>query len=83
MSMENNSKAKRKIYIDFIRIIAIYMVLFHHTDTNGYLLYTVSRESIWYWAYLFNAVFINIAVPLFLMSTGALLINKEEPIKKF
>lgn len=72
----------RKTHIDFLRIIAIFMVLFNHTGTNGFVLYTIARESLFYPLYLFNAIFIKIAVPLFFMITGALLLNREEPIKK-
>ena len=69
---------KRKIHIDFIRIIAIYMVLFNHTGTNGFLLFTTHRNSPFYPLYLLNAVFIKAAVPLFFMITGALLLKKQE-----
>lgn len=72
----------KKVHIDFLRIIAIYMVLFNHTGTNGFVFYTVARESSFYPFYLFNAIFIKIAVPLFFMITGALLLNREESIKE-
>lgn len=72
----------KKVHIDFLRIIAIYMVLFNHTGTNGFVLYTIARESPFYPFYLFNAIFIKIAVPLFFMITGALLLNREESIKE-
>lgn len=72
----------RKTHIDFLRIVAIFMVLFNHTGTNGFVLYTIARESPFYPFYLFNAIFIKIAVPLFFMITGALLLNREEPIKR-
>lgn len=72
----------RKVYIDFLRIIAIYMVLFNHTETNGFMLFTEARESALYWFYLFNSIFIKVAVPLFYMVSGALLLNRDEPIRK-
>lgn len=71
-----------KSHIDFLRIAAIYMVLFNHTGTNGYVLYTITQESVLYPFYLFNAIFIKIAVPLFFMITGALLLVREESIEK-
>lgn len=78
-----NSKkiAERKVYIDFLKIIAIYMVLFNHTGINGFVLFTVARTSKLYPLYLFNSIFIKIAVPLFLMTSGALLLNKKETYK--
>lgn len=74
-----DSKTKnRKVYIDFLKTIAIYMVLFNHTKTDGYVLFTVARSSRLYPLYLFNAIFIKIAVPLFFMMSGALLLGREE-----
>lgn len=79
---QNEERNPRKIYMDFLRIIAIYMVLFNHTKTNGFVLFTVRQNSPFFWLYLFNAIFIKIAVPLFFMISGALLIEKEESIKQ-
>lgn len=80
--MESNRRPVRKVYIDFLKIIAIYMVLFNHTNANGFILFTVARDSRFYLFYLFCAVFIKIAVPLFFMTSGALLLGKEESYKK-
>ena len=74
-------RTNRKIYLDFLRIIAIYMVLFNHTNAKGFVLFTISLDSNFYPLYLFSAVFIKIAVPLFFMISGALLLNKEESLK--
>lgn len=76
-----NKESGRKVYIDFIKIIAIYLVLFNHTGFDGFLLFTVERESMLYPFYLFNAILIKVAVPLFFMSSGALLLGKQESIK--
>lgn len=71
-------KSKRKTYIDFLRIVAIYMVLFNHSGKNGMMLFTISRQSPFYPFYLFNSIFIKIAVPVFLMISGTLLLGKNE-----
>ena len=76
-----NKESARKVYIDFIRMIAIYLVLFNHTGANGFVLFTVERDSILYPFYLFNGIFVKIAVPLFFMTSGALLLGKQESIK--
>ena len=81
MTMMAEKSENRRIYIDFIKIIAIFMVLFNHTNTNGFVLFTVSRTSALYPLYLFIAIFIKVAVPLFFMSSGALLLNKEESLR--
>lgn len=76
-----NKGSGRRIYIDFLRIIAIYLVLFNHTGTRGFMLFTIEQGSVLYPFYLFNAIFIKIAVPLFFMASGAVLLGKEESIR--
>lgn len=71
----------RKLHIDILRLIAVYMVLFNHTRTYGYMLFTVSRSSGLYYFYLLNSVFIKAGVPLFLMISGALLLNRNESFR--
>ncbi len=73
--------ANRKTYIDFLKILAILTVLFHHTGTDGFVLFTVRRESVFFWPYLFNGIFIKVGVPLFFMASGALLLGKTESLK--
>lgn len=70
----------RKIYMDFLRVIAIFMVLFNHTSVKGYALFTVALESPLFGGYLFLSIFIKIAVPLYFMISGALLLKKNEPL---
>ena len=54
MAAEKNiQKARRLQHLDFLRIIAIFMVLFNHTGTNGFVLFTIARESYLYGFYLF------------------------------
>lgn len=72
---------KRKLYIDLIKIVAIYMVLFNHTGQDGFMLFAARRDSAFYWFYLCNAVFIKVAVPLFFMSSGALMLDRDYEFK--
>ena len=72
----------RKVYLEFLKIIAIYMVLFNHTGSRGFTLFTLAQGSVMYPFYLFNAIFIKIAVPLFLMASGAVLLGKEESFQR-
>jgi len=76
------NKNTRKVYLDFLKIIAIYMVIFNHTSARGFVLFTVRRGSPFFIFYLFNAIFIKIAVPLFFMASGAILIGKKETLKR-
>ena len=70
----------RKLYLDALRMIAIFGVLFNHTNTKGFALFTIATESAFFPVYLFCASACKIAVPVFLMISGALLLKKEEPV---
>ena len=72
----------RKTYIDLLKILAIFMVIFNHTGKRGFVLFTVRQNSPYFFFYLFNSIFIKSAVPLFFMTSGALLIGKNESLKK-
>lgn len=71
----------RKLYIDVLRILATLMIMFNHTSTFGFALYTVRTSGILYWIYLFLAILTKTAVPIFFMISGGLLLEKEEPIR--
>ena len=78
MIKEIKSEENRKVYLDLLRIVAIFMVLYNHTNTRGYVLFTVAQESPLYWSYLFFSIFIRINVPVFFMISGALLLPRQE-----
>ena len=67
--------AGRRVYIDFLKVIAIYLVLFNHTGVSGFVLFTVRQGTKMYFPLMFNAILIKIAVPLFFMCTGALMLD--------
>ena len=74
--MSNN--IQRKEYLDMMRIIAIFFVLFNHCP--GYELYQIS-EGGKTWLYMFATMVTRINVPLFFMVSGALLLGKNESYK--
>lgn len=67
--------------MDFIRIIAIWMVIFNHTEKLGYMVFAEKQDSPYFWIYLGFSIFITVAVPLFWMISGSLLLPKEEKVK--
>lgn len=72
---------KKIIYLEAIRIIAILLIIFNHTD--GYFYYFKTTENIL--TYLFSlvgSVVCRTGVPLFIMISGALLLEKEETIRE-
>ena len=79
--MENKAVFNKKIHIEALRSIAIALVLFNHTGTNGFQLYTITSNRYLYYIYMFLGTFCKIAVPIFFMISGALILGKEESLK--
>jgi surface polysaccharide O-acyltransferase-like enzyme len=55
--------------------------MFNHTGNHGFSKFSNARESGLYWVYMFMSVGCKVAVPIFFMISGALLLGKEESIK--
>lgn len=71
---------KKLLHIEFLRIVAIWLVLFNHTGGMGYFLFASNLDSIFFPIYIFLSVLDAIDIPLFFMISGALLLGKEESI---
>ncbi|MBE5796915.1 MAG: acyltransferase [Clostridiales bacterium] len=69
----------KKTYLDVIKLLAIGMVVFNHSGNNGYKMYLDVLEGPAHQLMLCWSAFIKIAVPLFFMASGALMLKKEEP----
>lgn len=78
--MEYTVYRDRKIYLDVLRIIAIFFVVFNHTGTRGFFLFSVTENPYTYWVYLFLSILCKVAVPLFFMVSGSLILSKNESI---
>lgn len=76
------SSRQRKLYLDVLRIIAIIFVIYNHTNEKGYYLYAFDAPFILKIIYIGTGALIAIAVPIFFMISGSLLIPKEESIGK-
>lgn len=68
---------KRELSIDFIKTIAIFSVVFIHTCTGGY---TYDIGSFNWTSSLFWGCLSRAGVPLFLMCSGALLLDPEKEL---
>lgn len=76
------SGSDRKIYLEVLRIVACFFVIFNHTQNNGYDLYTQCAFSQpVFWIYLSVSIICKVAVPLFFMISGALLLDRDESLK--
>ncbi|RHP10541.1 acyltransferase [Dorea sp. AF36-15AT] len=72
----------RKIYIDIIKIVAILLVIFNHTGESGFLAYQKQGNIYIQIIEMCITSFCKIAVPLYFMCSGALLLGKNEDIKE-
>ena len=74
---------KRLLGLDALRIFAILLVIFNHTNERGfYRFLTDDPGTFLYWFNLFFSVACKVAVPLFFMISGALLLKKDESFGK-
>ncbi|MBE5898470.1 MAG: acyltransferase [Lachnospiraceae bacterium] len=72
---------ERKLYLDLLRIIAIIFVIYNHTSEKGYYLYAFDCSMPFKIIYMSTGALIAVAVPIFFMISGSLLIPKEESLK--
>lgn len=71
---------KRKTYLDIIRIVAVFLVLYTHISADGLRLYKYYDE---FWLRFPNVClecFRTINTPLLFMISGVLLLGKDEPV---
>lgn len=69
----------RKIYLDILRIIAIFLVVFNHTPAWRLPLFATVES--YQTRTMFISVIVKIAIPVFFMISGALLLPKHETIR--
>jgi surface polysaccharide O-acyltransferase-like enzyme len=72
--------ASRKLHLELLRGLAIILVVYNHTGARGFLLFTAAHNRSLYVVYLFLSIACKIAVPLFFMVSGALLLPKDESL---
>lgn len=76
--MKNSSDVNKILYLEFIRIFAIFFVIFNHTSEMGFFLFANEPVgSLSFWIYMVISVISKVAVPLFFCVSGALLLGKE------
>ena len=69
---------KRKVYLDFLRILAAFLVMVHHSELAE-LYHTGGTGMGGSFVLCCVTCFVVINVPLFFLISGALLLGKEEP----
>jgi len=71
---------RNKIHIEFLRVIAIFCVFFNHTNELGYTRFANVGDAPTVPILVIISNLSVIAVPLFFMISGALLLGREESI---
>ena len=80
-NVRNNERGKL-YYVELLRVIAIFFVVFNHTRNLGYSIYTESDGGFSYWASLSVSILCKIAVPIFFLISGGVLLGKQETLKE-
>lgn len=70
--------AGKKIHLEVIRVIALICIIYNHTGDRGNNIYLFTNGDVTFMFSLITDILCRIGVPLFLMVSGALLLQKEE-----
>ena len=78
IALKTFPEKQKLIYLEVLRIIAIFFVIFNHTGNQGFCLFTQKPVgSIQFWVYMFLSIFCKFAVPLYFTVSGALFLNRD------
>ena len=73
---------EKRLDFEALRLLAIFGVVFNHTQDRGFTLYQLENCSpINYNGSLLLGILCKVAVPLFFLVSGGLLLHREEPIR--
>ena len=75
-----NAKPKRKVWLELIRIFAVYLVIFNHTGDYGFHYFATIGPGYRYWLFMGCSALTVMNIPLFYMISGWLLMGKEESV---
>lgn len=69
---------KKRLDFELLRMISVFFVIFNHSGSRGYMLFSnYNPHTLRFWLYLAVSIFCKLSVPVFLMITGALMLNRE------
>lgn len=71
---------QKKVYIEILRLIAIFLVLYTHTGQRGVWHFQIAEKMSSYWLAMGMACIDQMCVMLFFLISGAVLLHKEETI---
>ncbi|MGN1235339.1 MAG: acyltransferase family protein, partial [Christensenellaceae bacterium] len=74
-------KPEKHLYLEILRVFAIFGVIFNHTYDKGYFLFaTRPIGSFPFWVEMALSIGCKCSVPIFFAISGALLLGKDEPL---
>lgn len=73
---------KRVYYFDYLKVLAIFLVVFNHTETRGFFLFAQQVNSVMFFPYMIFSIADKVAVPLLFMVSGALLLPRHESLRQ-
>lgn len=76
------TKSRNIIYLEVLRIIALFMVMWNHSYEAGFYLFLNNQNSRFYLFYIACSILCKIGAPLFFMISGCLLLGKEETFRE-
>lgn len=76
-----DTNGEKECWLELLRIIAIVGVIFNHTD-GFYLYYSNTDSKVTFFYSVLASVFCRMAVPLFLMVSGSVLLRKKESLEE-
>ena len=71
---------ERRLFLDFIRVVAIILVIYNHTGLSGYMYFVEIPDQLARFPVMALGTFCRFCVPLFFMASGATLLQKEESV---
>lgn len=75
-------KNAKKIHLEIVRIIALICIVYNHTGERGNNVYLFTDGNITFVFSLVADILCKIGVPLFVMVSGSLLLQKEESLQE-
>ncbi|MBQ9301064.1 MAG: acyltransferase [Clostridia bacterium] len=66
---------KKKVYLEWMRVLAVFLVIFNHMP--GYSLF-ITASGVPQAFLMYMSMLVRVNVPLFLMVSGAVLLNRQE-----
>lgn len=67
--------------MDLLRVLAVFLVVFNHTGDRGYMLFADRMGTPLFFPYMLISILCKVAVPVFFMISGALLLPRQESFK--